>query len=215
MQVDPTLDRTGAGLGSASRSCEASCRCTAAASRRRARASVAGASSRCACRSRERARRNAAERIAAPGRPRRILVVDDSADQAESLGLLLELIGNEVASRRMGRMRSRRLPSSIPRSRSRHRSAVMDGYEIARRLRQDAGLANLFLIALSGYAPTKTAAARARPASISISPSPCSRTACDQRWLRSRSRRYSRGLTLSAPPRIARRSGSQYGTRSR
>ncbi len=88
----------------------------------------------------------------APARARRVLVVDDEIDQAESLGLLLGLMGNEVRVARDG-------PTAIATAAEFRPEVVfldiglpgMDGYEIARRLRNDVGLVDAFIIALSGY----------------------------------------------------------------
>ncbi|MGZ8711348.1 MAG: ATP-binding protein, partial [Thermoanaerobaculia bacterium] len=152
MPVDPTLDRTGAGLGIGltlvrslvqmhGGSVEAQSAGVGRGSEFTVRVPLAPS-----------AHVEVRPKRIAPGRPRRILVVDDSADQAESLGLLLELIGNEVRVAQNG-------VDAIAAAAEFHPEVAfldiglpgMDGYEIARRLRQDAGLANLFLIALSGY----------------------------------------------------------------
>jgi two-component system CheB/CheR fusion protein len=83
---------------------------------------------------------------------RRILVVDDDADEAESLGTLLKLMGHEVRMAHDG-------PVALEVA-ARFRPAVvfldiaipgMSGYEIARRLRQELGLDAARLIALTGY----------------------------------------------------------------
>src|SRR5439155_19576049 len=85
-----------------------------------------------------------------PGR--RILVVDDNVDAAQSLGLLLELSGHEVRTAHDGLVALETAKSfrpdvilldiGLPR---------MDGYEVARRIRQEPELKNLVLLALSGY----------------------------------------------------------------
>ena len=51
----------------------------------------------------------------------------------------------------------------------------MDGYEVARRLRQQPGLENVVLAALTGWGQRRTAAARRKPGSTTISSSPRSR----------------------------------------
>jgi CheY-like chemotaxis protein len=83
---------------------------------------------------------------------RRILVVDDNFDSAESLELLLGLQGHEVRTAADGleaieTARSFRpeivlLDIGLPR---------MDGYEVARRMRAEPGLAGAVLIAMTGY----------------------------------------------------------------
>jgi CheY-like chemotaxis protein len=83
----------------------------------------------------------------------RVLVVDDHADTAESLAMLLALWGHEALTARDGAaalmMASAFGPDvalldlGLP---------GMDGYELARRLRQLPGLAGVALVALTGYA---------------------------------------------------------------
>jgi CheY-like chemotaxis protein len=98
---------------------------------------------------------------AAPARPsepapdtiaRRVLVVDDNRDSADSLGLLLGLMGHPVRKAYDG-------PQALDVAREfRPEIVLLDialptlgGYEVARRLRQDPGLPDLVLVALSGY----------------------------------------------------------------
>jgi len=81
---------------------------------------------------------------------RRILVVDDNHDSAESLALLLELQGHDVRTAFTG-------PAAIETASAFRPEIVlldiglpgMDGYEVARRLRADLG--RVRLIALTGY----------------------------------------------------------------
>jgi CheY-like chemotaxis protein len=99
----------------------------------------------------------APERVAAdcvaPTVPRRrILVVDDNSDVADSLAMLLRLEGHEVeiaynapgTFEAVQRMRPEAvfLDIGLPQ---------MDGYEIARRLRADPAAEQVHLIALTGY----------------------------------------------------------------
>jgi CheY-like chemotaxis protein len=80
-------------------------------------------------------------------------VIEDNVDAAESLGLLLELIGHpaEVAlDGAAGLAAARRLPPDIvlcdiglP--------GALDGYAVARAFRADPDLRAAFLIALTGY----------------------------------------------------------------
>jgi PAS domain S-box-containing protein len=82
----------------------------------------------------------------------RVLVVDDNVDSAESIALLLELNGHEVRMAHDG-------PAALEMAYSFHPQVVvldiglpgMDGYEVARRLRSEAQMQNVILIALTGY----------------------------------------------------------------
>jgi signal transduction histidine kinase len=83
---------------------------------------------------------------------RRVLVVDDNADAAESLALLLRLSGHQVETVHDG-------PAALAAARV-HRPEVvlldlglpgMDGYEVARRLRAETLADDIFLVALTGY----------------------------------------------------------------
>jgi two-component system CheB/CheR fusion protein len=96
--------------------------------------------------------RAAADCVAPSAPKRRILVVDDNSDVADSLAMLLRLDGHEVeiannaretfqAVRRM-RPEAVLLDIGLP---------EMDGYEIARRLRADPAAKRVHLIALTGY----------------------------------------------------------------
>jgi two-component system CheB/CheR fusion protein len=96
--------------------------------------------------------RVAADCVAPTAPKRRILVVDDNSDVADSLAMLLRLEGHdvEVAYNAPGtfeavqRMRPEAvfLDIGLPH---------MDGYEIARRLRADPAAEQVHLIALTGY----------------------------------------------------------------
>ena len=83
---------------------------------------------------------------------RRILIVDDNQDTAESMARLLQYSGHEVQTAYDG-------PSAIEAARA-HRPDVilldiglpgMSGHEIAARLRRDAVLKGSVIIAISGY----------------------------------------------------------------
>ena len=84
--------------------------------------------------------------------PRRVLVVDDNVDAARALAELLVLDGHEAHVAHDG-------PSAVEAVRRLNPDvAILDiglpgfsGLEVARRLRQDSSLANLFLVALSGW----------------------------------------------------------------
>jgi PAS domain S-box-containing protein len=88
----------------------------------------------------------------APGTARRILVVDDNQDAADSLGLLLETLGAAVRVVYDG-------PSALETVASFQPEVMlldlgmprMDGYETARRLRESPAGQDLLLIALTGW----------------------------------------------------------------
>ncbi|MGZ5970672.1 MAG: ATP-binding protein [Polyangiales bacterium] len=83
---------------------------------------------------------------------RTILVIDDNQDSAESLGWLLRLLGHRVIMVHSGR-------EGLEKARELRPEIVvcdiglpeMDGYDVARALREDAATAAARLIALSGY----------------------------------------------------------------
>jgi signal transduction histidine kinase/ActR/RegA family two-component response regulator len=94
-----------------------------------------------------------AQAAAAGPRPsRRVLVIEDQSDAADSLADVLRLAGHEVHVARDGADGLRRAREARP-------DAVLcdiglpgiDGYEVARRLRAD-GHATTLLVALTGYA---------------------------------------------------------------
>jgi signal transduction histidine kinase/CheY-like chemotaxis protein len=81
----------------------------------------------------------------------RVLVVDDQADAAEGLAMLLRIQGHEVQTAGDG-------PSALRVATSFHPEVVvldinlpqMDGHEVARRLRQEVGLRDTILVAVTG-----------------------------------------------------------------
>jgi two-component system CheB/CheR fusion protein len=89
----------------------------------------------------------------APSGPRRILVVEDNPDGAESLRAVLELEGHTVEVAYDG-------PGALEKARAFRPDVVlcdiglpgMSGYEVAGALRGDSALRETFLIALTGYA---------------------------------------------------------------
>ncbi len=82
----------------------------------------------------------------------RVLVVDDNLDTAEGMVRLLRLLGHEVRMAHDG-------PSALEEARRFRPSHIlldiglpgMDGYEIALRLRSEAGVKHAIIIAISGY----------------------------------------------------------------
>ncbi len=99
---------------------------------------------------------SAAERAAQPAI--RVLVIEDNRDAAESLKEALELGPHEVEIAGDG-------PSGLEKAHQFHPQVVlcdiglplMDGYEVARRMRGDPELRRLYLVALSGYAAQEDA----------------------------------------------------------
>lgn len=83
---------------------------------------------------------------------RRILVVDDNIDAADSLAMILNLEGHAVETAYTAQEALERAPAFRP-------DVVlldvglpeMDGYEVARRLRQQPTLKDIRLVALTGY----------------------------------------------------------------
>jgi PAS domain S-box-containing protein len=83
---------------------------------------------------------------------RRILVVDDHADAAESLAMLLRLAGQDVCVAHDG-------PAALEAALAFHPDMIfldigmpgMDGYEVARQLRQRPDLKEAVLVAVTGY----------------------------------------------------------------
>ena len=88
----------------------------------------------------------------APARLRRVLVVDDNHDAADSLGMLLQFLGAEVMVVHDGYAALEAMKSFAP--------AVvlldlgmpgMNGLEVARRMREDPKAREMTLVALTGW----------------------------------------------------------------
>jgi PAS domain S-box-containing protein len=87
-----------------------------------------------------------------PSPPRRVLVVDDNEDGANSLAMLLQLAGHEVRAVHDG-------PTALDMAKAFRPDLVlldigmprMDGYEVARQLRKQPGLEKALLVAVTGY----------------------------------------------------------------
>jgi CheY-like chemotaxis protein len=87
-----------------------------------------------------------------PGRGKRVLIVDDNRDAAEMLGMLVRLWEHEVAMAHDGR-------SALEVAAGFRPDVVLldlglpelDGYEVARRMRRHPDLAEVLLVAVSGY----------------------------------------------------------------
>lgn len=95
---------------------------------------------------------------------KRVLIVDDNEDAANSLAMILSLDGHEVQSAYSGPQALEQVDSfdpdvvlldiGLP---------VMDGYEVARRIRERPNAGAIRLIALTGYS-RESDKARAREA---------------------------------------------------
>ncbi|HKV07728.1 MAG TPA: PAS domain-containing protein, partial [Thermoanaerobaculia bacterium] len=84
---------------------------------------------------------------------RRVLVVDDNVDSAESLALLLQLYGHDVRLAHDGLTALDEARASAPDVMLLDIGLPkMDGYAVARSLREDPTFQNLTLIAMTGYA---------------------------------------------------------------
>ena len=101
---------------------------------------------------RRRARRARPHLPIRPPRARRILVVDDNEDAANTLAMILKLEGHEVDTAYSGAQALERLDDFQP-------AVVLldiglpgiDGYEVAERMRAKAGRRAIQLIAITGY----------------------------------------------------------------
>ena len=91
-------------------------------------------------------------RPAAPFHGQRILVVDDNRDAADTLGLLLEADGAAVRVVYDGRAALAQAEAFLPTSVLLDLGMPgMDGYEVARRLRQDERFSGVRIVALTGW----------------------------------------------------------------
>jgi PAS domain S-box-containing protein len=94
----------------------------------------------------------AAPAIHAPVRPLRVLLVDDNADSADGLGMLLELQGHEIRVAYDGQTALETVRTFQP-----HVAILdigmplMDGYELARRLRATPEGNGVMLVAMTGW----------------------------------------------------------------
>ncbi|HYD48676.1 MAG TPA: response regulator [Terriglobales bacterium] len=81
-----------------------------------------------------------------------VLVVEDNADAAESMMMLLELLGHQVHIANDGF-------AGVEAARTQSPQIMLvdiglpgiDGYEVARRVRRDPDLCHIILVALTGY----------------------------------------------------------------
>jgi PAS domain S-box-containing protein len=95
------------------------------------------------------------ERMKHTGPALRILVVEDNVDSADSLNLLLRLYGHEVLVARNGFMALELVSDFQPNITLLDIGLPgMDGYEVARRMREKPELQSMVLCALTGYTPS-------------------------------------------------------------
>lgn len=91
-----------------------------------------------------------------PGPSVRVLVVEDNVDSADSLSLLLRLYGHEVQVARTG-------PTALEMALTFHPHVVlldiglpgMDGYQVAKKSREQPVFRDVVLCALTGYTPSE------------------------------------------------------------
>jgi len=91
------------------------------------------------------------------GRSLRVLVVEDNVDAADTLSLLLRLHGHEVQLARTG-------PTALEMASASRPDVVlldiglpgMDGYEVAKRLRERLEFKDVMMCALTGYTPSES-----------------------------------------------------------
>jgi two-component system CheB/CheR fusion protein len=94
---------------------------------------------------------SASSAVSPPG-PVRILLVEDNPDAAESLRMLLEILGHQVRVVHDGPSALDVAPEYAPNVMLVDIGLPgMDGYEVARRVRGDGGLRDVVLVALTGY----------------------------------------------------------------
>jgi CheY-like chemotaxis protein len=90
--------------------------------------------------------------VSAPMTGRRVLVVDDNVDGAESLASMLQIGGHEIRTAHSG-------PAALDAARPFNPDVVfldiglpgMNGYEVAKRLREEPSLSRAVLVALTGW----------------------------------------------------------------
>jgi len=95
---------------------------------------------------------NGAMKVPEPFPSRRVLVVDDNEDAAETLALVLRFSGHDVRWVHDGPAALEVAEEFLPEAMLLDIGLPgMDGYEVARQVRQLPGLENILLVALTGY----------------------------------------------------------------
>ncbi len=93
-----------------------------------------------------------AEEVLAPAHPLKVLVVDDNVDAAQSLGMLLETSGHHVLLAYDGASALRLVREFAPDVALLDIGLpVVDGFLVAKRIREDPALRNVLLVAVTGY----------------------------------------------------------------
>jgi len=97
--------------------------------------------------------RGAAPQVLAPGKGKRILVVDDNVDAAEMLGMYLDVAGHQAVVENSARRALERAGTLLPDVCILDIGMPeMDGNQLARSLKADPATAGIMLIAVTGYA---------------------------------------------------------------
>ena len=94
---------------------------------------------------------------------RRVLVVDDNADAATSLSLMLEVMGHETRTAHDGR-------DAVTMAEQFHPDVIlmdlgmptMNGYDACRQIREQPWAANVLMVACTGWGRRRTGSARRR-----------------------------------------------------
>lgn len=100
--------------------------------------------------------------------PAKVLVVDDYADAATAVAELLELDGYATRIAHDSAAALAAAAGFRPAVALIDILPVMNGYEVARRLRETPGLENIRLVAVMAMARTATASKRMQPASMNM-----------------------------------------------
>jgi CheY-like chemotaxis protein len=90
--------------------------------------------------------------VQAPSHALRVLVIEDNPDVARSIARLLAIVGHDVRVAQDGESGLRVAREFAPDAMLLDIGLpVVDGLQVARRIRQEPGLRNVLLIALTGY----------------------------------------------------------------
>ncbi len=93
-----------------------------------------------------------AEPLNLPTRSLHVLVVDDNQDAAKSIAMLLRMLGHDTRVAHDGTSAMQAALEFVPQVMLLDIGLpVIDGYEVAKRIRQETSLENVVLVALTGY----------------------------------------------------------------